>query len=1060
MHVGILGPLQVAADGLRVDIGGPRLRALLARLALDAGRAVTVQSLASALWADDEPSDPANAVQSLVARLRRVLPEKTAVRSASGGYALDLPPEAVDALRFELLAREGRRALTGGDAPAAAQRLRAALALWRGDSLTDVADAPFARAARVRLQELRLSATEDCLEAELEVGADTSRLVVELEALTAEHPLRERLRGLLLRALLADGRRTEALAAYEAFRRLAAEELGADPGPDLQALHLAALRGEGLGERRREAAGRGNLPVPLTSFVGRGEELRLVRAQLEQGRLVTLVGPGGSGKTRLAITLAAELRGQVRGGVWLVELAPASGPDDVTRALIGVLGLRETGPLDASAGSREAIDRLAEALSATDSLILLDNCEHVVEAAARLAEVLLGRCPRLRVLATSREPLGVVGEALCRVQPLPLPRPGAGPGEALRSPAVRLFAERVAAVRPGFAVTDRNLAAVVSACRRLDGLPLAIELAAARLRTLSLEQLEARLDDRFRLLARGSRTAVPRHQTLRAVVGWSWDLLDDEERRFAERLSVFPGTITPEAAARVCAAASPDSAAVLDALSALVDRSLLQAIDAPGPRYRMLETIREYGLEQLARSGEIASVRATHAAHFLDLAERAEPRLREAGQVAWIRLLVAERDNLLAALRFAVATGDAGVAVRLAAALSMFWTVQANHGEGAHWLRLALEVPADAPEEATVAATVFYLFNTIMSGGAIAAGPALERVTARARRAARAAAHPAAALLEPTLALAADDPLRGVAAVDRRLSHPDPWTRAMLRLLRALFDVNGGDIEGMALDLAAAVESFRVVGERWGLATSLAYLAYTRSTLGDFRGAIAALEESIRLLRELDAETDLERVWLAEARAGAGDVEEARAELVEMLAHGTGTSSARYRVFARTSLGNLARHEGQLEEAARQYALAWRELDLVPFNAALFGALLRSGLAHLALSTGDLAAAERHLAEALAVAVEAADTAMVSIVGVGVARLQLVRGAAGPAAEALGAAHALRGAPDAFNPDVAQLVEALRGDLGERAYEGAYARGRGLDRAGALALLDAQVRRR
>jgi predicted ATPase/DNA-binding SARP family transcriptional activator len=851
MHVGVLGPLEVATDGRVVEIGGARLRALLARLALDAGRVVTVDSLASALWADDGPSDPTNALQSQVARLRRLLPQKAVVRSASGGYALDLPPEAVDAVRFELLAREGRRTLRGGQVGVAALRLREGLALWRGEALADVAEAPFARAARVRLEELRITATEDRLEAELEAGADASRLVVELEAITAEHPLRERLRGLLLRALLVDGRRTEALAAYETFRRLVAEELGADPGPDLQALHLAMLRGEGLRERRPVAEGPSNLPVPLTSFVGRGEELRLARAQLEEGRLVTLVGPGGSGKTRLGVTLAAELLGRFPGGIWLVDLAPAYGPDDVTRALVGVLGLREAGPLEARSVPRDAVDRLVEALSATESLIVLDNCEHVVEAAARLADILLGRCPGLRVLATSREPLGLVGEALCQVQPLPLPAPGAGPAEALRSPAVRLFAERVVAVRPGFAVTDHNVAAIASVCRRLDGLPLAIELAAARLRSLPLERLEARLDDRFRLLAAGSPSAPPRHQTLRAVVGWSWDLLEDEERRFAERLSVFQGTITPDAAGRVYAAASWDSATVQDALSSLVDKSLLQAVDAPEPRYRMLETIREYGLEQLARGGEIADARVAHAAYFLDLAERAEPWLREGSQVAWIRLLVAEHDNLLAALRFVIGSGHTDIAVRLVAALGMFWTVLANHGEGAHWLRLALEMPADAPEEATVAATVFYLLNTIMSGGAVAADPALERITARARRAARAAAHPGAALLEPTLALAADDPPRGVAAIDRRLSHPHPWTRAMLRLLRALFDVNSGDMEGMALDLAAAVESFRAVGERWGLATSLAYLAYTRSTLGDFRGAIAALEDADIITRAL-----------------------------------------------------------------------------------------------------------------------------------------------------------------------------------------------------------------
>jgi tetratricopeptide (TPR) repeat protein len=625
-------------------------------------------------------------------------------------------------------------------------------------------------------------------------------------------------------------------------------------------------------------------------------------------------------------------------------------------------------------------------------------------------------------------------------------------------PSVRLFADRVAAVRPDFAVTDDNVAAVAEVCRRLDGLPLALELAAARLRSLPLEELAARLGERFELLTGGSRTALPRHRTLRAVVAWSWDLLDDDQRRLARRLAVFPATITPESAAQVCAAAP----SVLDTLAALVDKSLLHLVEGPGPRYRMLDTIREYGLELLAESGETAQMRAAHAAHFVGLAERAEPQLRGAGQVPWTARLVAERDNLLAALHFARDTGDAETAVRLGAALGLFWTVQGNHAEAASRLRLALEVPGRAPQPARAIATVFYLFNTVLSGGSARAEVAVEEARALARTPGPAAGHPVAALIEPMMALVIDDTAWGRAAADRRLSHPDPWARAMLRLTRALLDANDGDMHGMRSDLAAAVEAFREAGERWGLATSLTYLAFAQTILGDFDGAIAALEESVRLLRELDPHDDaiLQRAWIADARRQQGDVERARAELLEMVAPGTGTSSARYLVFARIILGNLARYDGDLEEAARQYEAAWQDLGRAPSSAPELRPMLQVAMGHLAVAADQLGAAERHLTDALARAVKMPDMPMVAVVGVGVARLRLRDGAAHSAAEVLGAAHALRGAPDAFNPDVVRLVQDLRGALGERAYQGTYARGRRLDRTAALALIQAQVRRR
>ncbi|WP_084263516.1 BTAD domain-containing putative transcriptional regulator [Actinomadura formosensis] len=1017
MRVGILGPLVVTDQGNDVAVRGARLRALLIRLALEPGRTVTAETLVQALWPEGGPG--VHALQALVSRLRRCLPDGR-LRSVPGGYVLDV--ESVDAPEFERLAGEGRGALRDGDAGAAVSRLREALGLWRGDALADAAGVPFADAAAVRLEALRVAAVEDRVAAELAAGTEPARLIAELEELAALHPLRERPRALLVEALHKGGRSAEALAAFERFRRVLAEELGADPGRELREAYTAVLRAA-----PRERA-RGNLRVPPTSFVGRESECAWIARALWDGRLVTLVGPGGAGKTRLATRVAADLAERFPGGVWVVELAAVGEPEDVPRAVADVLGLRD------------GANRLAEALSADETLIVLDNCEHVVDAAARLVHELLGTCPGLRVLATGRERLGVDGEALCPVPPLDLPEPGQD-GRAAAS--VRLFAERAAAVRPGFTVDGEVVGEI---CRRLDGLPLAIELAAARLRSMSAEQLAARLDDRFRLLTGGNRTALPRHRTLRAVVAWSWDLLAEAERRFAERLSVFPGTITPESAARVTG-----SADALDVLDSLVDRSLLQAIDGPEPRFRMLETIREYGRERLADAGDTGRVRAAHARCFLELAERAEPYLRGPEQLGWISLLAAERDNLLAALHHAVDTGDAEAAVRMSAALAVFWMIQGDHAEAARRLRLALEVPRRAPVPGEAAAVGGYVLNTVLSGGDARDDPLIGEYPG-------AAAHPLAALIEPAVALLNDDPAGGVAAVDRRLPEPDPWTNATLHLVRAMLNGNRGEMGQARMDIAAAQAGFRAAGERSGLALALTFAAETQTVTGDFGGAVAALEESIGLLRELgqDDNAGMQRMMLAMARARSGDVGRARDELSAMIAPGAATP-ARHLVPVRLALGDLARHAGAAGEAREHYAAAGRELDRVPSHPQ-FRSLLETAHGHLAMERDDPDAARRHLRKALTLAAGAPDMPIAAVAGYAIARAA----AADPegAAETLGAASVLRGAPDTFNPDVVGLTRRLRKDLGERAFRAAYDRGRRLDVPGAFALLDAQLRRR
>ncbi|MFD0637925.1 BTAD domain-containing putative transcriptional regulator [Catenulispora yoronensis] len=576
---------------------------------------VTATSLIDALWNDEPPEGAANALQSLISRVRKSLGDPALLASTpGGGYRLAIAPESVDAVRFESLFRSGREALRADDPSAARQTLREALTLWRGPALADVADAPFATAPAARLDELRLAALVDRLDAELRLG-QAAEALAELEALTAEHPLRENIAALHVKALYAVGRQAEALAVYEHVRRALADQLGIDPSKELAEVHLAVLRNDpALAPAPSEAAPKTNLKSRLTSFVGRDEEVKRIGKLLETSRLVTLVGPGGAGKTRLASETAQRAVERFPDGAWLVELAPVTDPNEVPQAVLSALGLRETrvitnnsSPTAAAAIMRGgAMGHLIEGLAEKRILVILDNCEHLVGAAADLAETLLGHAPGLRVLATSREPLVIDGETIFAVPPLALPeaadqdrfqqrkaeagylaavgehdagasdgaptdprrgdsyqgsasvpgRNGAAPapGEAaapsssrpspiaalhsgpaptplsvadtlLAYPAVRLFADRAAAVDPDFTVDADTLPDVIRICRSLDGLPLAIELAAARLRTLPLHQIAGRLGDRFRLLTGGSRTAMPRHQTLRAVVAWSWELL-------------------------------------------------------------------------------------------------------------------------------------------------------------------------------------------------------------------------------------------------------------------------------------------------------------------------------------------------------------------------------------------------------------------------------------------------------------------------------------------------------------------------------------------------------
>ncbi|WP_459546262.1 BTAD domain-containing putative transcriptional regulator [Nocardia sp. X0981] len=985
MRIEVLGPLRVVVDNRSVGVGGVRARALLARLALEADHVVSTRTLVETVWPEETPHHPDAALHSLVSRLRRALPEPAKLLTAPAGYRLDVPADAVDATRFERLAEEGRRALRAGRPGAARELLTEALGLWRGEPLSDIAHLPFAAAAATRLEELRLNATEDRIEAAL-TGAspERARIPAELNQLIATHPLRERLRELLIRAFIADGRQTEALSTYEDYRVLLATELGTDPGPQLRELHLRVLRGD-----TERAHYRGNLRAPLTSFVGRDAERRRVGRQFLDNRLVTLVGPGGVGKTRLATTVGAELDIPVR----LVELVSVTRSDEVAHTVAATLGLQD---------SADALSRLVEALANRETAIILDGCEHVIGPAAQLTAELLGRCPRLRVLATSREPLGITGEVLFPVTPL-----AAGP-------AARLFTDRARAVQPDFVPTDD----VERICLRLDCLPLAIELAAVRLRSMPIGTLAARLDDRFRLLTVGSRAAPARHRTLRAVVEWSWDLLTDTERDAADRAAVFPVKFTGEAAEHL--------GLTTEDLHALVDKSLLEYAHGT---YRMLDTIREFGLERLKATGRLAATRTAYTAHFLELAERAEPHLRSAGQISWLARLETERDNLTAALTVAVDSDDTGTAVRLGAALGQFWTVHGDHAEATRKLREVLSMPGAAPLDARQRATAAYLLNATFAGSLGDAAATVERPCATPE--------PTSALIGVLLALATGEIDDGSAILEPHLKHPDPWTRGMLLFLRSLLHGASGRPGRDRADITAAVEEFRACGERWGLSLSLMSLASALVTVGDIDEALGMLDEAARLSRELGTH-DGQQAWLAMVRIDAGDIETARKQLSDIITRAAAPHEIR---LARISLSGLARYDGDLAEAERHLGYAADATE--PPERALYAA----GAGYLAAAGGNIDTAARYLGEARDIAVGLPDMPMLAHVAVGMADLAHRQGEPHRAAEILGMAHAVRGGSNSGNPDVARLTYALR------EYRADYKRGCSLDHASAVAKL-------
>lgn len=900
MECRVLGPLELNDRGRATTVSSPRQRTLLAALVVHARQVVSFDRLVDILWGERPPASARRSLHSHVSRLRKLLGDECAapLRTCSSGYVLEIPEHAVDASRFEQLSSQAR-ATAQRDAAMAVELFDEALTLWRGRAYADMADEDFARSEARRLEELRLVTVEDRIDAALVLGRH-GETVGELEAMVAAEPLRERPRGQLMVALCRCGRYVDALASYRQFRQHLADELGLDPSPQLQSLEHDILR-----QAPQLSAGPPGPPVlvresppgdpsppsdlpaqpperRLSSFVGRQDAVDAVAWQLQRCRILTLTGVGGVGKTRLAEQVAGEVADRFPDGTWPCELASVREAEAVPHAIAAALG--------AARGARRAEESLLAALHGRNLLLILDNCEHVLSAVADIVGDIARQCPGVYLLATSRERLSVDGEQIWIVPPLTVPVDEARSVQDLREVAsVRLFTDRAAAADPSFRFDEGNAAAVAELCRRLDGLPLAIELAAARIRSLPPAELVARLEERFGLLSCGPRTKGGRHRTLRATIDWSYGLLDETEAELFDRLSVFVGGFTLEAAERVCSGEGLGGRPIAAVLADLVDKSMvLTDHHGPSARYRLLETLREFGADRAAAKDQSERLAARHASYYLRLAETADVRVRGQDEARWVHVLDREFANLRAAQRWAIAQERADVALRLAAALYVY-AIYRLRDEVSSWAEAALGLPG--VEEHPLAA---YVLGVVAHG--VSNRGKLQRSGELAERAL-------------ALASAPDDPARVPALVtlsvkalyEGRLDDCRRYADQAVELAEAAGRRYEAALVSLHIPLAlaygsagaaavAAAEDHHRRAEELANPTLLAWALYGRGEVlleADTPQAIVLLEQAVGLARTVGNRfaEGVALVSLTSVRARKGDAASALTAFRELIPH-------------------------------------------------------------------------------------------------------------------------------------------------------------------------------
>jgi predicted ATPase/DNA-binding SARP family transcriptional activator len=869
VEVKLFGEFEVARAGVPIRVRVGKQRALLALLALNRGTPISADRLIDQLWDDGRAAKPANALQAQIGQLRRTLGASSIITSESG-YALAVDPEDIDVVRFEQLVARGRRLIEEGDGTLGSATLSEALRLRRGGPLAEFAYAEFAHSERAHLEELTVVAIEARTEADLAQGRHRE-LVDELEALCRQHPLRERLWELFMVALYGAGRQAEALRAYTEIRDRLVDELGIDPSPTLRDLEARILVQDpllGVVQPPPRAAVMpivaGNLLEQLSSFVGRDVELEQLDQGVRSSRLVTLIGPGGVGKTRLAIELAARLREQHPGGAWLVELASVTDPEGVASTAAAALGATGSAPTGTEPPETPA-DHIVHHLAGRSLVVVLDNCEHVIDQATGLAHTLVAAVPGLRLIATSREPLGIPGE-------LVIPIPGLAP-----SVAAELFVDRACAVQPGFESNGAAGDVIEGICRQLDGLPLAIELAAARLRALPLSTLAERLDNRFSLLTRGARTALPRQQTLRAVVDWSYDLLFDDERRLFARLSVFVGGCELDAVESVCADDAVPSTDALDVISRLVDKSLVTAPTAGEARFTQLQTLWQYGRDRLSDSGEADTIRARHGAFYRQMAEDAHDGLRGALAPVWRERLTPELGNLKAALDWHLAIGDIDAALSMASGMAWLWFINTDFAEGARWLGSALGVEGERRPELQATAHAWHGYCVGMSSSPAEGVVECDEAIAILRSGVDHVRLAEALVLGASVLVRAHEFGRSLEALGEAqgLLEADGhgWLLAGHDMLVAWNMASLGRLEEAETAARSSVRRFDAEGEVLLVVAPLNALAGVVAAKGDLEGAAAAYEALLERCRAIGQHPylPLGLVALAALRARQGD---------------------------------------------------------------------------------------------------------------------------------------------------------------------------------------------
>ncbi|WP_206539008.1 BTAD domain-containing putative transcriptional regulator [Nocardiopsis xinjiangensis] len=1044
-----------------------KIRTLLAVLLAERGRTVLNDQLTELIWGDSPPRNPSTALQTKVWQLRRVLETaetggRQLIATRHQGYALTAAPETVDSDRFEALLSD---ALGTGDPTDRAASLGEALGLWRGPAFEGFSD-PYFSAVASRLEDRRITALEALGEARVELG-DHASVADDLSAEMYRYPGRERLCSTLMLALYRSGRQSEALAAFSRLRTHLTEELGTDPSAAVLELYQDILRQdprlEPPSSRTRPVA---VAPVPLTSLIGRAPAVARVERTLAQDRLVTLHGPGGVGKTRLAMEVAVRSREDFPDGVHVVELAAHDhaadrtarkrpSPPSVAEAVARKTGVRDDAN-SADGGSPGPVERLCAVLRDKRTLLVLDNCEHVIDQVAALAEHLLSSATGLRVLTTSQQPLGVPGERVEAVPPLQVPSATEGTGldALLETDAVRLFVERTRAASPGFVLDGSNAEAVAILCRRLDGIPLALELAATRIRALGVREVSNRLDQRFHLLNVGARRAPGRQQTLRSAIDWSWDLLSGAEREVLRRSAVHVDGCTIEAAENTCFGGDVSPEEVLDLLSGLVDHALIIPVHGPdGPRYRLLESVSDYCWEKLRRAGEQDQLLLRHLEHYRNIAERAETFLRGPQQHVWLGRLDTESTNLYRALDSALRLGETESALRLVNALAWYWILRGRLAEGARALGQALRAPGvDSFPSLVETARSWHRGISLMSGSPVLHehGPpaADERIEDTGR--ARAEWFHGAAMVN------FGHPFEGQALMDAALERfrelGDLWGQAAVLWTQGWHSLEVGDLASLREDSSLSHTFFRELGDDWGRMQAIGNLAELARINGDLDENAALLHEGLRIAEEFGLWTDVPSRLskLGDVSLLQGDLAHAEGFHRRALEIASEQSNLFWELSARKGLGECARRRGGLAEAGKHLGRALEGYRRIGYLLGEAQILIELGF--VAESEGDADRAHAQHVRGLRTADEAGSPLTVALSLEGTAGAHALAGREAEAARMLGAAEAVRelaspSCPEAQSVDGERISAALRAAMSEEAFAAAHEDGRTHHRA-------------